>query len=204
MKKNTTTGKTTLVEKDPENHMTKIAQHQLKETIKKELGREEVPADFLEDNLNVQTGPEVDSRVRTNETFRSREDIPKYLRMFEKGDNVLTSEMLELKEKYSGKHMQFLDQEKFAWNLIENEKIDMLNSVALPTATEMLFKKSIKVAKERKIEFMQSIEEMYGKQVTDSVKTGFVEADEDMEPDYFPDSHQLEPTSDLPKITGDK
>lgn len=102
--------------------------------------------------------------MRNNFTLRSREDVPHYLRPLEKKATGVDAELLEKKEQYSGDRLQFLEQERFAWNLIENQKTAVVNSVALPTATELLFRKGLKAAEDRQKELASTIEELYGKQ----------------------------------------
>lgn len=157
-------GEILLINKNPENHTQKIEEYQLKEALKMELGKPDNIKDFCDSNNDPAAGPDVDTRVRTLFTLRSRDAIPNYLRMFDKEKKIEDEDTENKFAKYSGKSLAFLEQEKFAWNLIENEKIDLVSSVALPTATEKLFRKNRQVNEEKKKEYHESIEELYGKQ----------------------------------------
>jgi len=128
------------------------------------LGVPDRPEDYLDSSEQAATGPDVDTRMRNNFTLRSREDVPHYLRPLEKKATGLDAELMEKKEQFSGDRLQFLEQERFAWNLIENQKQAVVNSVALPTATELMFRKGLKAAEDRQKELVSTIEELYGKQ----------------------------------------
>lgn len=141
-----------------------IEEHNIKEQIKAEMGRGETAADLLEAPQDLLTGPEVDSRMRTNFTLRNREDVPAYLRPLAKKATGIDAELEEKRQAFSGERINFLEQEKFAWTLIEKDKQAVVSSVALPTATELLFRRSKKEAEQRKKDMLATIEELYGTQ----------------------------------------
>lgn len=102
--------------------------------------------------------------MRNNFTLRSREDVPHYLRPLEKKATGIDAELLDRKDQFSGDRLQFLEQERFVWNLIENQKSTLVSSAALPTAAEMLYKEGKKAAEEKQKTLQNTIEEIYGKQ----------------------------------------
>lgn len=102
--------------------------------------------------------------MRNNLILRSRDDVPHYLRPLEKKTTGVDAELQDKMDQYSGDRLKFLEQERFAWNLIENQKQAVVNSAALPTATELLFRKGKKAAEEKQKELASAIEELYGKQ----------------------------------------
>ena len=58
--------------------------------------------------------------------------------------------------------MKILKQEQFVWETIEDKNKRILNSAALPTATELFFRKKEENEKERNTQRNQTLETLYG------------------------------------------
>lgn len=149
-----------------------VEEHNIKEQIKAEMGKAETAADLLEGSGDLATGPDVDSRMRTNFTLRNREDVPAYLRPLEKKATGVDADLEDKRQAFSGERLNFLEQEKFAWTLIEKDKQAVVSSVALPTATELLFRRSKKEAEQRQKDMLATIEELYGAQQSENETIG--------------------------------
>jgi len=144
----------------------KIKEHNSKQQIKAELGQEDKIEDYLEKDESGPMGQDVDTRQRTNFTLRTRDDIPDYLQNFNKKTDEKEIQNQKIREKYSGQKMNFLEQEKYAWDLIDNKKMNIVNSVAMPSLTEQLYKKTKHYIEKTQNEIKTGIEELYGKQPT--------------------------------------
>ena len=75
--------------------------------------------------------------------------------------------------RYTGDTLKLLEQEKFAWELIENNSAE-LNTVGLPSGTEDLFNKMKEKEKEKISEKMQELYDRYGEGNLLKVEEGLI------------------------------
>lgn len=143
-----------------------VKDYLVEQKIKEQIGVGESKEDYLETVEGKREGPEGDSRERTFHSFRSREDVPKYLLQFDKSGKEQQKVEKDKMSKYQGEAMEFLNQEKFIWDMVENKKMNVVNSVALPSLSELMYRQSQKKADEKEKQIASAIEQMYGPSVT--------------------------------------
>jgi hypothetical protein len=134
----------------------------VEQKIKTAVGLDEKKEDFLEKVEGKQEGAEGDSRERTFHSFRSREDVPKYLLQFDASGKEQQKVDKNNLAKYQGDSLEFLNQEKYVWDLVENKKMNIANTASLPSMTEIMYRKSLKQNTEKEKNIKDSIEMAYG------------------------------------------
>ena len=135
-----------------------VEEYTFEQDIKKQMGLDDTNKECVDELEVDNTNPNMDTRARTTHSFRDRSQIPKYLADFVKDhENDKKVEFNESYMRYTGDSAKFLDQERFA---LDN---DQINSVALPTATEMMFKKEMNKKSNKDKEIKNAIEDVYGK-----------------------------------------
>ena len=154
---------------DLEDQKRLYKEYNLENEIKKKLGIPEKNSEFLEKIEIEKNEKEEDTRKRTFHSFRNRETIPNYLKKKNNDDNKKNI----ILDK-TGEALNFLEQEKFVWNQIENNNNEFgVNSVALPTATEIFYKNMLKEKKDLKNEEEKLLEEKYnikGGKINDRIR----------------------------------
>lgn len=123
---------------DPQNHTELVKEYELEQQIKKDLNLDKGEDEYkLEPDDNTHYLDKDDDTRETNyHSLRQREDVASYLKkkdqdgVFEQRDN-----------KYTGDAIKFLEQEKAVWEQIEVKNQEVLNSVATPTAVELMLRK---------------------------------------------------------------
>ena len=141
---------------DVNNYELYLQEYELERKIKNEAKIDDGKDDYIEGVELEDTNKDVDTRKRTNHSLRDRNQIPHYLAdHIKEHDKDKRLEFDEKFMKYTGDSKKFLDQERFA---LEN---DIANSVALPTTTEMMFKREAEKKEEREKERLETIEGLY-------------------------------------------
>jgi hypothetical protein len=177
--------------------MTLVKDYLVEQKIKEQIGVGETKEDYLEIVEGKREGPEGDSRERTFHSFRSREDVPKYLLQFDTSGKEQQKIDKDKKSKYQGEALEFLNQEKYIWDMVENKKMNVVNSVALPSLSELMYRQSQKKADEKEKQIASAIEQMYGPAVAidtammtkQEVEREELEGDHDGGEDEAPEDH---------------
>ena len=144
-------------EQDLENYELMLKEKQMEKEIKKQMGIEETDEAFKQKLDITNTDPDMDTRERTAHSFRDRNQIPHYLASYIKDHEK--DKKLEFNDtymKYTGDSKKLLEQERFA---MKNKVTD---SVALPTTTELMFKRENEKLKLRQQDELSAIEKLYG------------------------------------------
>lgn len=135
-----------------------VEEYNFEQEVKKQAGIDDTNEEYMDELKIEDTNLNMDTRARTSHSFRDRDQIPRYLADFVKDhDKDKKIEFNDTYMKYTGDSLKFLEQERF---VLDN---DQANSVALPTATEMMFKKEVNKKTNRDIEVKTAIENLYGK-----------------------------------------
>lgn len=158
---------------DLEDQKRLYKEYNIENEIKSKLGISEKNSEFIEKIEIEKNEKEEDTRKRTFHSFRNRETIPNYLKDFEKKNpNEKNQNSQNLTLDKTGEALDFLEQEKFVYNQIKKNK-DFVNSVALPTATEIFYKNMLEEKKNLKNEEIKLLEEKYsvsGKKKEDRIR----------------------------------
>ncbi len=159
----------------------------VEQQIKKQISVNESKEDYLETVEGKREGPEGDSRERTFHSFRSRDDVPKYLLQFDKSGKEHQKVEKDKIAKYQGEALDFLNQEKFIWDMIENKKMNIVNSVALPSLSDLMYRQNKQKSDQKEKNIITAIERMYGPSRT--IETAFL-TDQEVEQDEVIDNSE--------------
>jgi pre-mRNA-processing factor SLU7 len=153
-----------------------------------------------------------DPRTKTTtRNLRIREDTAKYLLNLDENSAYYDGKSRSMREnpnpfmepekqmfkgdnyvRLSGDTLNLLEQEKFAWDSIEKDQSD-LNSIALPTATEMIFKKAQEKLKSAASEKKSKLLKEYGGQ--EFLETDFLPGQSERYVEYTRDG-KIKPRKD--------
>lgn len=169
---------------NPDRYKEEIAEYELLNEKVEERNREkgtDANDEYKEKLINRQyIDTEFDPKTRTSIGLRQQQDKAKYLnnlnedgpaydgksRVMNGNPNPhLDPEQQEFKgdnfNRFTGDTLEFIDQDKFAWNHVKKFGSE-LNSVAMPTLTEMLHKKSRAVNQMHKGQLYEQMSKRYG------------------------------------------
>jgi pre-mRNA-processing factor SLU7 len=149
---------------NPENHTELLREYELKEEIKKDLNLDKGENEYKErpDDNTHYLDKDDDTRETNYHSLRQREDIASYLKKNEGQDKVMEKKA----GKYTGDSLKLLKQERAIWEQIEVHGQEVFNSVATPTATELMFRKKQERKEQKEQKRNEELVSRYGQDST--------------------------------------